>query len=139
MAGISAILADTIPGVRVVKAFVAEDREVDRFNDKNEEYFKSSMRAAKLSTIYFPIMGFATFAGGIIIRWFGGRGIITGDMSLGDLMLFMGYMYQFYGPIHGLTRLNHMLQRAASAAERVFEILDAQCCRTSRHTRQYNV
>jgi len=126
MASISAILADTIPGVRVVKAFVAEDREVDRFSSRNKEYFESSMRAAKLSTIYFPIMGFATFAGGIIIRWFGGRDVITGGMTLGDLMLFMSYMYMFYGPIHGLTRLNHMLQSAAAAAERVFEILDAQ-------------
>jgi len=126
MASISAILADTIPGVRVVKAFVAEDREVDRFNSRNEEYFTSNMRAAKLSTVYFPIMGFATFAGGIIIRWFGGRDIITGNMTLGDLLLFMGYMWQFYGPVQGLTRLNHMLQMSAAAAERVFEILDAQ-------------
>jgi len=126
MAGISAILADTIPGVRVVKAFAAEDREIDRFNSKNQEYFSVSMRAAKLSTIYFPIMGLATFAGGIIIRWFGGRDIINAEMTLGELMLFMGYMWRFYQPIRGLTRLNHMLQRAASAAERVFEIIDAE-------------
>jgi len=126
MAGISAILADTIPGVRVVKAFASEDREIDRFKRTNEELFKSNMHAAKLSTIYFPIMGFATFAGGIIIRWFGGRDIITGNMTLGELMLFMGYMMRFYAPIQGLTRLNHSLQMAASAAERVFEILDAQ-------------
>lgn len=126
MATISAILADTIPGVRVVKTFVAENREVDRFNKVSEEFFKTNMTAAKLSTIYFPIMGFATFAGGIIIRWFGGREVVTGDMTLGELMLFMGYMWQFYGPIQGLTRLNHMLQSAAAAAERVFEILDAQ-------------
>ena len=126
MASISAILADTIPGVRVVKAFAAEDREVNRFNESNEQYFESSMKAAKLSTLYFPIMGFATFAGGIIIRWFGGREVITGDMTLGDLLLFMGYMWQFYAPVQGLTRLNQMLQMAAAAAERVFEILDAQ-------------
>lgn len=126
MAGMSAILADTIPGIRVVKAFVAEDREIDRFRDKSEEFFTHSMRAAKLRTIYFPIMGLATFAGGIIIRWFGGRDVVGGEMTLGDLMLFMSYMMMFYAPIHGLTRLNHMLQSAASAAERVFEILDAQ-------------
>lgn len=126
MAGLSAILADTIPGVRVVKAFAAEDREVGRFNDKSDEYFSISMRAAKLSTIYYPIMGFAMFAGGVIVRWFGGRNIVSGDMTLGDMMLFMGYMFQFYGPIQGLTRLNHMLQRSASAAERVFEIMDAK-------------
>lgn len=125
MAGLSAILADTIPGVRVVKAFAAEDREVDRFNSKSDELFTSSMYAARLSTLYFPIMGLATFAGGIIVQFFGGRSIIYGNMSMGDLTLFMGYLWRFYGPIRGLTRLNHMLQRSATAAERVFEIMDA--------------
>jgi len=126
MASISAILADTIPGVRVVKTFVAEQREINKFTNINHDFFKSSMNTAKLNTLYFPIMGFATFAGGIIIRWFGGRDVVTGDMTLGSLMLFMGYMWQFYGHVNGLTRLNQMLQMAASAAERVFEILDAQ-------------
>lgn len=126
MSSISAVLTDTIPGARVVKTFVAEHREIDRFNKINQEFFNSSMITAKLSTLYFPIMGFATFAGGIIIRWVGGKDVITGDMSLGALMLFMGYMWQFYGHVNGLTRLNQRLQMAASAAERVFEILDAQ-------------
>ncbi len=126
MAGISAILADTIPGVRVVKAFAAEDREVDRFNALSADYFRTSMYAAKLSTIYFPLMGLATFIGGIMIRFFGGKNILSGEMTLGALTLFMGYMWRFYAPIRGLTRLNEMLQRSAAAAERVFEILDAQ-------------
>jgi ATP-binding cassette subfamily B protein len=126
MASISAVLADTIPGARVVKTFVAEQREIDRFTRINKDFFDSSMTTAKLSTLYFPIMGFATFAGGIIIRWIGGNDVITGNMSLGALMLFMGFMWRFYGHINGLTRLNQTLQMAASAAERVFEILDAQ-------------
>jgi ATP-binding cassette subfamily B protein len=126
MAGISAVLADTIPGVRVVKAFAAEDREVDRFNNVSADYFRTSMHAAKLSTIYFPIMGLAMFVGGVVIRFFGGRSILAGEMSLGDLTLFIGYTLRFYRPIRGLTRLNHMLQRAAAAAERVFEIVDAE-------------
>lgn len=84
------------------------------------------MHAAKLSTIYFPIMGLAMFVGGVVIRFFGGRSILAGEMSLGDLMLFIGYTLRFYRPIRGLTRLNHMLQRAAAAAERVFEIVDAE-------------
>jgi len=126
MSSISAVLADTIPGVRVVKTFVAEQREISKFGQINNEFFKSNMNTAKLNTLYFPIMGFATFAGGIIIRWFGGKDIVTGNMSLGALMLFMGYMWQFYGHVNGLTRLNQTLQMAASAAERVFEILDAQ-------------
>jgi len=125
MANISAILADTIPGVRVVKAFTAEEREVNRFNDENQGYFITSMRAAKLSTIYFPVMGVATFIGGIVVQFFGGREIIYGNMSMGELTLFMGYLWRFYGPIQGFTRFNHMIQRSSAAAERVFEIMDA--------------
>lgn len=126
MAGISAILADTIPGVRVVKAFTAEEREIDRFDEENQDYFTTSMRAVKLSTIYFPIMGLATFVGGIIVQFFGGRSIIYGGMTMGGLTLFLGYLWRFYRPIRGLTRLNQMLQRSAAAAERVFEIMDAE-------------
>jgi ATP-binding cassette subfamily B protein len=125
MANITAILTDTIPGVRVVKAFAAEDREVNRFNKENQGYFVTNMRAAKLSTIYFPIMGIATFVGGIVVQFFGGRQILYGNMSMGDLTLFMGYLLRFYGPIQGFTRLNQMLQRSTAAAERVFEIIDA--------------
>ncbi|MEK7398501.1 MAG: ABC transporter ATP-binding protein [Candidatus Poribacteria bacterium] len=125
MANITAILTDTIPGVRVVKAFAAEDREVIRFNKENQGYFVTNMRAAKLSTIYFPIMGVATFIGGIIVQFVGGREIIYGNMSMGDLTLFMGFLWRFYGPIQGFTRLNQMLQRSTAAAERVFEIIDA--------------
>jgi len=135
---ITAILADTIPGVKVVKAFAAENREVDRFNVVNKEVFDYSIRVAKLTLAYYPIMGFATFTGGIIVRWFGGRQIIFDDaavaagqllpteaFTLGTLMLFIGYMMQFYRPIQGLIRVNERFQRAATAAERIFEIMDA--------------
>lgn len=125
MATITAILADTIPGVKVVKAFAAEEREIDRFNVASKDIFDHSIRVAKLTMIYYPIMGFATFAGGIIVRWVGGGQIIDGALTLGTLMVFMGYMMRFYSPIQGLTRVNERFQRAAAAAERIFEILDA--------------
>ena len=120
------VLGDFSEGQGMVQAFAAEDREVDRFNNVSADYFRTSMHAAKLSTIYFPIMGLAMFVGGVVIRFFGGRSILAGEMSLGDLTLFIGYTLRFYRPIRGLTRLNHMLQRAAAAAERVFEIVDAE-------------
>ena len=125
VSAITAILADTIPGVKVVKAFAAENREVDRFNVVNKEVFDYSMRVAKLTLAYYPIMGLATFAGGIIVRWFGGRQVILDEITLGTLMLFIGYMMQFYRPIQNLTRVNERFRRAATAAERIFEILDA--------------
>jgi len=125
MSTITAILADTIPGVKVVKAFAAERREVDRFNAASKDVFDYGVRAAKLNMAYYPLMGFATFAGGIVVRWFGGQSIIGGTLTLGTYMVFIASMMRFYGPIRSLTRVNERVQRAASSAERVFEILDA--------------
>jgi len=124
-AGISAILADTIPGVRVVKAFVQEDREVDRFNRKSGQVLDMSMSAAKLRTSFMPIMSFITYMGTVIIWWVGGREVMGGFITLGTFTAFANYMRRFYRPVQTLCRLNHRLQRAATSAERVFEILDA--------------
>ena len=123
---LSAILADTIPGIRVVKAFAQERREIARFRDKTEEVVNAHLTAAKIWTVYFPTMGFLTSLGSIIIWGVGGVKVINGELSLGVLMAFTGYMWQFYGPVRVLCNLNNRLQRAATAAERVFEVLDAE-------------
>ena len=130
MATITAILADTIPGVKVVKAFAGERREIKRFNAASKDVFNYGMRTAKLSAVYRPLMGIATFAGGIIVRWFGGRAVVRRDMvgsglTLGTYTVFMGSIWRFLGPIQGLAHMNERIQRTAAAVERVFEILDA--------------
>lgn len=123
---LNAILADTIPGIRIVKAFAQERREISRFKGKTEEVMNAHLTAAKIWTVYFPTMGFLTSIGSIIIWGVGGMKVIHGELSLGVLMAFTGYMWQFYGPIRVLCNLNNRLQRAATAAERVFEVLDAE-------------
>ncbi len=124
-AEISGILADTIPGVRVVKAFVREKHEISRFNDKAYELFEGEMNAAKLYTVFRPLMGFLTFIGTIIIWFVGGREVlINPEFTIGTLALFQSCMMQFYMPVQSLARLNERFQHAATSAERVFEILD---------------
>jgi len=124
-AEISGILGDTIPGVRVVKAFVRERHEVNRFNDKAYELFEGEMKAAKLYTVFIPLMGFLTFIGTVIIWFVGGREVlINPEFTVGALTVFQSCMMQFYMPIQSLARLNERFQHAATSAERVFEILD---------------
>jgi ATP-binding cassette subfamily B protein len=125
-AGISALLADTIPGVRVVKAFSQEEREVGKFEERSGHLMTGELRAARLQSLFSPIMQFITRLGTMIIWLVGGGMVIRGDITLGDFTLFTGYMWQFYGPVESLCRLNHRFQRAATSAERVFETLDAQ-------------
>ena len=125
-AGISALLADTIPGVRVVKAFSQEAREVGKFELRSRELLDGELRAAKLQSLFSPIMAFITRIGTLVIWLVGGARVLEGELSLGFFTVFTGYMWQFYGPVEGLCRLNHRFQRAATSAERVFETLDSQ-------------
>ena len=125
-AGMSAVLADTIPGVRVVKAFAQEEREVSKFSIRARELLDWAMKAAKLRTGFMPIMHFVTYMGTVIIWWVGGRQVMGGAITLGTFTAFTSYMWQFYWPVESLCRLNHRLQHAATAAERVFEVLDTE-------------
>ena len=121
---ISTILASTIPGVRVVKAFARERYEISRFNEMTYQVFSGEMNAAKLGTLYYPIMQFITFSGSIIIWFVGGWQLFQGNLTLGTLVMFQSYMMQFFGPVRTLCQMNERFIRAGTSAERVFEILD---------------
>ncbi len=123
-ANISTILASTIPGVRVVKAFARERYEISRFNEMTHQVFSGEMNAAKLGSLYRPIMEFITFSGSILIWLVGGWQIFQGDLTLGTLFMFQTYMMQFFGPVRTLCQMNERFIRAGTSAERVFDILD---------------
>ena len=123
-ANISTILASTIPGVRVVKAFARERYEINRFSDLTYQVFSGEMNAAKLGTLYRPIMEFITFSGSILIWLVGGWQIFQGDISLGTLVMFQSLMMRFFRPVYTLCQMNERFIRAGTSAERVFEIMD---------------
>jgi len=124
ISGVSTILASVIPGVRVVKAFGREGYETDRFDKQSERVLETGLRSARWESIYGPTMGFITFSGSIIIWFAGGRQLLNGNLTTGELIMFMGYMMQFMGPIRMLSGLNRRFLQAATSSERVFEILD---------------
>lgn len=123
-ANISTILASTIPGVRVVKAFARERYEISRFSEMTYEVFSGEMNAAKLGSLYRPMMQFFTYSGSIIIWLVGGWQLFQGDITLGILVMFQSYIMQFFGPVYTLCQMNERFIRAGTSAERVFEILD---------------
>ena len=123
-ANISTILASTIPGVRVVKAFARERYEISRFNDSTYQVFTGEMNAAKLGSLYRPIMEFITYSGSILIWLVGGWQIFQNDITLGTLFMFQSYMMQFFSPVSTLCQMNERFIRAGTSAERVFEIMD---------------
>jgi len=124
MGTVSAVLADTIPGIRVVKSFAQERRESRRFEERSSDLLEEQMGVAKLSSAFFPFLGLRTGMGSVLIFSVGGHMVLTGQTTLGVLIAFTSYLWQFYAPVQRFGDMNHRLQHCTTSAERVFEILD---------------
>jgi len=126
VSGISSILADTIPGIRVVKSFAQERRESRRFTDYSLDVFAHQMRAVKLTSAFFPFLNLMTGLGAVLIFTIGGAMVINGVTQLGVLMAFTGYLWRLYMPVQRFGHISNWLQRCTTSAERVFEVMDSQ-------------
>ena len=126
ISALNAMLADTIPGVKVVKAFAQEDREMVRFDKRNTDLRESHMYAIRMRAYFLPSIAFITSLGSIILWWFGGNRVLNNTLTLGELQAFISYMMMFYSPVRSLCNLSEQLESAATTAERVFEIIDTQ-------------
>ena len=122
----SAHLNESISGIRVVKAFAQEDREISRFDGRNQDLFNIGVRADRIWFAFFTTMIFFTNLGGIIVWLVGGRSVVLGNLTLGTLIAFNGYLWMFYHPLQWLSQLNNWMTRAFAGAERIFEIIDSQ-------------
>ena len=121
---LGARLADSLGGVRVVRAFAGEKREVEKFVDKSGELRDATIRVEQKAATFYPTMGFIMGLG-LPLTWFlGGNQVLSGQISFGTLFLFTVLLARLYGPVQQLTRLVNFTTRAMTAAERVFEILD---------------
>lgn len=124
---VSSILTDTIPGIRVIKAFTNEKGAVDKFDRYNEEWLKTDIKAARITTLFPQVVGFFVTCGSLIIWSIGGRLAMDpqSGLTLGLLVSFIAYTAMFYGPVNFFANFNDSLQSAVAAAERVFDIIDA--------------
>jgi ABC-type multidrug transport system fused ATPase/permease subunit len=121
----NALLMDNLQGVRAIKAFGREQHEDARFTQRAEDLRQGTLVVMRAWALYSPAMAFCTALGSGLVLWFGGRAVLAGEMSLGDLIAFLFFLALFYEPIGRLHSLNQMLQSARTAGERVFDILDA--------------
>jgi ATP-binding cassette subfamily B protein len=123
-ATLSASVAETITGMRVVKSFAQEDREISGFAGKNENVYAASMAAVATSSRFQPVTGLIMSLGVVAVWLIGGRSVLHHAVSLGVLLLFITYMNQFYMPVTRLMHMTQVFQDSATAAERIFSIMD---------------
>jgi ATP-binding cassette subfamily B protein len=116
---------ETITGVRVIKAFGREERNMQEFEVLTSEMYRAGYRAAWLSALFLPIvMLISSFAVATII-WFGGYQTQIGNMSIGGIQAFVSYVVFMIWPIQEMARVYAELQRAIASAERIFSLVDA--------------
>lgn len=123
-AELTSVLQETVSSARVIKSFVREDYEIDRFDNQNKENFYANMKNIKLNALLTPTVEFVAAVGVTVVMWYGGRSVIDGDITAGALVAFLVYAVNIANPIKRLTKVAASIQKALAAGDRVFGILD---------------
>jgi subfamily B ATP-binding cassette protein MsbA len=121
---ISCILQETFSGIKVIKAFGLEEREVDKFKSANLRFLNFARKTLKYEALHTPIMEIITSFGIAGVIWFGGSHVLSGQMTADAFISFVVAMGMIYSPIKKLLNVYSIVQRSIGAAERVFEIID---------------
>lgn len=120
----TSVLADTIPGVRVVKAFAQEQRETQRFRTANEHVLQANDFVNRTWSFFGPLIVLLTDAGLLLVWGIGAWRVFAGQITVGVLTAFVTYITRFYSRLDSMSRMLAAVQRAAASAHRIFEILD---------------
>ena len=125
-ASVSTLVEEVIAGIRVVKSFVQGKREEQRFVAQVQTSMQLALRRATIMAWFVPTITFVTFAAAAAVLWYGGRQVIDGSVSPGDLFAFVLFAGILIGPFGSAARVFAQIKEAQGAMQRVFEILDTR-------------
>ena len=120
------IIEENISGMPLIKSFVRQTQEIARFDDAVEDSFQSAKKRVKISAFFGPMIGFIAFVTALALLWYGGREVIAGTLSPGEMVAFILYAIIIAGPMGSFARLYTRIQEGLGASERIFEILDTE-------------
>jgi ATP-binding cassette subfamily B multidrug efflux pump len=123
---VNRILREQITGIRVVRAFVREDVERERFAGANRTYTGTALAVGRLMALAFPIVMVIFNASTVAVFWFGAHRVEAGEMEVGALIAFMQYLVQILMSVMMATFMSMMLPRASVSAGRILEVLDTE-------------
>jgi ATP-binding cassette subfamily B protein len=126
LGALNTILQENIAGIRVVKAFAREEYESARYYDQNKELLDENVNLVGIFSKFFPVIFFIANLGTVLILWIGGMQVIGGQLTLGVLVAFTGYLGFLLMPMFMMGMIGAMMSRAEASAQRVFEVIDAE-------------
>jgi subfamily B ATP-binding cassette protein MsbA len=122
--GLTSHLQETISGAKLVKAFGAEEYEVDRFAARNMDLFRLSMKIVKVQALTSPLSETFAGIGAAAVIFYGGYSVVNGHSTPGNFFSFLTALFMLYEPVKRLSRVNNVIQQGIAAATRVFEVMD---------------
>ena len=126
LAGLIAKMQENFAGMKIIKAFVKEDKAEKEFDEVNEKTVQSYKRTILLSTIYTPLILTMRIIGTILILWYGTILVINGQINLGILAAFLEYQFNYFGPLTTFLTAYDQYQSCMSALERIFDLIDTK-------------
>jgi subfamily B ATP-binding cassette protein MsbA len=127
MADVTAVLQETIAGVRVVKAFAMEKFEIKKFMAETQRYYQALLRITRTRNLASPVTEFLSAAVGVGILWFGGRQVLQGHLLAPEEFIgFLAIFFSIMQPVKELASVNNRIQEALAASERIFKVIDLQ-------------
>ncbi len=126
IANITAYLQETLSGVRVVRSFAQEPRHLRRMSELNEENRQANMATVYLNAAYFPAVELLSAIGTGVILLYGGYRALNGDIQIGVLVAFVGYLNAFFDPIQQISQLYTTYQQGMAALDKIFDLLETK-------------
>lgn len=123
IARLTSTLQESLEGIRIVKAFRMEKERRARFEEDNRDSFGASMKSVQAAATMTPIVELILASGLMIVIWYGGRSVVLGEMTAGELISFVLYLAMLARPVSYLSKSFNLIQQAISAAERVSEVM----------------
>jgi len=120
---ISSLVQENLIGVRVVRAYVQEQSELDRFEKLNREYIGENIRLARTSGMFMPLLQALIGLGFLLVLWIGGTRLLSGRISLGQFVMFNTYMGMLVWPMIALGWVVNLMQRGSASLSRIWELL----------------
>jgi ATP-binding cassette subfamily B protein len=124
LAGLTARIQENLSGMKVIKSFVREKTSYDEFREIQDKNVRANIYALRVSSTYQPLVILMRVIGTALILWFGSLMVVSGEITIGILVAFMEYQFQYFMPLMDLVTAYDQYQSAMAAVERMFDLID---------------
>jgi len=124
LADVTSIMHEAISGVHITRAFTMEEHEIEKFHNKDRESMKAQLKGVRLQSTVLPVVELMNTLGLAIVMFYGGKIVINGELTTGQLIGFLAGLGMTFSPIKRLTNINSVIQQSLAAADRIFALME---------------